>query len=51
MVDTGRILASPDIATLREAVAIAFDEISVEMANSEKIAEIDARLALVEAKP
>lgn len=45
------ILASPDVSALRKAVADAFEELSVETTNSEKIAELDARLVLVEAKP
>ncbi len=51
MVDLTRILASPDIVTLREAVATAFEELSVELTNSEKIAELETRVAAVEAKP
>lgn len=51
MVDLQRILASPDISTLRVAVADAFDEISQELTNAEKIVDIDARLKVVEAKP
>jgi len=51
MVDLTRILASPDISTLRTAVADAFDELSQELTNSEKIADIDARLKVMEEKP
>lgn len=58
MVDLTRILAAPDISTLRDAVAKAFEELSQEQTNAEKIAilescvdDIDARLKVVEAKP
>jgi len=51
MVDLQRILASPDISTLRDAVAAAFDEISLEQSNAEKIEAIDARLKILEAAP
>lgn len=51
MVDLSRILASPDISTLRTAVADAFDELDQERANSEKIADLEDRLKVVEAKP
>jgi hypothetical protein len=51
MVDVTRILASPDIVRLREATAAAFEDLSVELTNSEKIADLEARVSVVEAKP
>jgi len=51
MVDISRILASPDVHTLREAVASAFEEISLEQTNFERIVDLDARLKIVEEKP
>lgn len=51
MVDLTRILSSPDIATLRTAVADAFGELSQELTNAEKIAEIDARVKALEVAP
>jgi len=50
MVDISRILASPDIHTLREAVATAFEEMSLEKTNFERIVELDERLKKVEDK-
>lgn len=49
--DLTRILASPDVVSLRAAVATAFEELSEELTNSEKIAELEARVSVVEAKP
>ena len=51
MVDTARILVAPDITTLREAVAAAFDELSLEESNSEKIGALEGRVETLEAKP
>ena len=51
MVDVSKIRASPDIATLRDAVADAFLVVSSEQTNSQKIADLEARLVVVEAKP
>lgn len=51
MVDISRILASRDIAELKAAVAVAFEDLSLEQTNSEKIADLDARLKIVEVKP
>lgn len=51
MVNVTRILSAPDISTLREAVAAAFEELSVELENAEKIEAIDSRLKVVEEKP
>jgi len=51
MVDTSRILAAPDISTLRVAVADAFDSLSVELSNAEAIADIETRVQTLEAKP
>lgn len=48
MVDTARILSSPDIVTLRVAVADAFDELSVELENAEAIAALDVRVKSLE---
>ena len=48
MVDTARILSSPDISTLRVAVADAFDELSVELENAEAIAALDVRVKSLE---
>jgi len=50
MVEISRILASPDIGTLREAVATAFEELSLEQTNFERIVDLDARLKAVEDK-
>lgn len=51
MVDTSRILSAPDITTLRNAVAAAFEEIELEKSNFIKIGEIDTRLKALEDKP
>lgn len=51
MVDLSRILASPDIASLREAVATAFEEVELEKTNFERIVELDERLKKMEEKP
>lgn len=51
MVDTARILSSPDISTLREAVADAFDELSLELTNAESIAALDVRVKALEVSP
>ena len=51
MVDLTKIHAAIDIGSLKIAVAEAFEELSVETTNSEKIAALDARLVVVEAKP
>lgn len=48
--DLTRILASPDVVTLREAVAGAFEDLSVELSNSEKIADHEDRLKKIEEK-
>ena len=48
MVDISRILASRDIVELRAAIADAFEDLSVEQTNFERIVEIDARLKIVE---
>lgn len=48
MVDISRILASRDIAELREATAQAFEDLSLEKTNFERIVEIDARLKIME---
>ena len=50
MVDIKRILASRDIAELREAVATAFEDLSLEQTNFERIVEMDKRLKVVEDK-
>ena len=51
MVDLTRILSSPDIASLREAVAEAFEELSVELENAEAIAALDLRVKALEVAP
>ena len=51
MVDISRILASRDIAELRAAVAVAFEDLSLEQTNFERIVELDARLKIMEEKP
>jgi len=51
MVDISRILASRDIAELREAVAQAFEGLELEKTNFERIVELDARLKIMEEKP
>lgn len=51
MVDVSKILVAPDISTLREAVATAFEDLSLEMTNFERIVDLDARLKIVEEKP
>lgn len=51
MVDITRILASPDISSLREAVATAFEELSLEQTNFERIVALDERLKIMEEKP
>lgn len=48
MVDIKRILAAPDVVSLRSAVATAFEELSLETTNSEKIAELETRVSAVE---
>ena len=48
MVDISRILASRDIAELKAAVAMAFEELSLEQTNFEMIVEMDKRLKVVE---
>lgn len=48
MVKLDRILASPDISTLRDAVADAFTELSLEEANSVKISALDVRVKTLE---
>ena len=51
MVDLTKIYAAIDIGSLKTAVAECFEELSVETTNSEKIADHEARLKVVEAKP
>lgn len=51
MVDLARILSSPDISTLRDAVADAFTELSLEEANAVKISDLDVRIKTLEEKP
>ena len=51
MVDLTKIRSSRDGASLRDAVADAFEEYSLELENAEKIAEIDSRVKILEAKP
>ena len=51
MVDLARILSAPDISTLREAVAAAFEELSLEESNLAKIGDLTARMVVLEAKP
>lgn len=51
MVDLARILTAADVQTLREAVAAAFEELSLEEANSVKIADLDVRIKTLEEKP
>lgn len=51
MVDISRILSAPDITTLREATAAAFEEIELEKANFVKIGELDARVKTLEEAP
>lgn len=51
MVDTSRILSAPDITTLRDAVAAAFEEIELEKSNAIKLGELEARLKVLEASP
>ena len=50
MVDISRILVAPDIASLREAVATAFEEISLEKTNFERIVDLDERVKKMEEK-
>ena len=51
MVDLTRILSSPDIATLRVAVADAFDELSLEESNFARIEALDVRVKQLEVSP
>ena len=48
MVDTARILTSPDVTTLREAVAKAFEEIELEKSNFIKLGELETRIKSLE---
>ncbi len=48
MVDLSKFRSSPDIATLRDAVAEAFEELTLEAANAEKIATLDLRIKALE---
>ena len=50
MVDISRILGARDVSELRAAVAAAFQELSLEKENAEKILDIEARLKTVEAR-
>jgi len=50
MVNITKIRSSADIASLRDAVADAFEELSMELENAEKIAEIDTRVKKLEDK-
>lgn len=51
MVKTAKILSSPDISTLRVAVADAFDELSLELTNAEAIEALDTRVKKLEVSP
>lgn len=48
MVNITKILASADVTSLRSAVADAFEELSLEMENSEKIAALGDRVKTLE---
>ncbi len=49
MVDTARILAANGVQGLREAVADAFDELSLEESNLELIKALTTRIDVLEA--
>ena len=49
--DLSKILSSPDISSLREAVAEAFEALSLETSNSHKIEAIENRVKTLEEKP
>ena len=51
MVDTARILTAPDVATLRDAVAKAFEELSLEKSNTLLIEALDMRVKTLEETP
>ena len=50
MVDLARVLASRDVASLKVAVANAFEELSIELENAEKIADMEIRVKTLEDK-